>query len=100
MTITTILLIGGGLVIVLLAIGIITSIRSERSLVEERLGKYLEEEAVPEEKRAGGSALTDWVNRSVERTSIGDQIARQLAQADLKFKPGEYIALFVLTILG
>ncbi len=99
MSITTLLFIGGGLVVILLVIGIITSVRSERSLVEDRLGKYLEEEE-PETRAAGGSAISDWVNKRVEKSTFGEKIARQLAQADIKFKPGEYIALFVITILG
>ena len=99
MSITTILFLGGGLVIILLVIGIITSVRSERSLVEERLGKYLEEE-VPEEKGKAGSAITDWVNKRVAKSTFGERIARQLAQADIKFKPGEFIALYVMTIIG
>ena len=99
MSITTILFVGGGLVVILLVIGIVTSIRSERSLVEDRLGKYLEDEE-PETQAAKSSVISDWVNKRVERSSIGDRIARQLAQADIKFKPGEFIALYAITILG
>ena len=39
---TWILIIGGGLVLVLLIVGVIVSANSERSLVEERLGQYLD----------------------------------------------------------
>ena len=91
-TITWIILLGGGLVLVLLIIGVVMSATSERRLVEERLGRFLEDE-----KRAadepGSSALTDWVNKRVEKSSYGDRIARMLARADLKFKPAEYVAL-------
>jgi tight adherence protein B len=51
------------------------------------------------EKEAKG-VLTDWVNRRVEKSSIGDKISRDLARADLKFKPGEYIALYFIAIIG
>jgi tight adherence protein B len=98
---TTFLLIGGGLVVVLLVIGVIISATSERSLVEDRLGKYLEDDLPTKEGRQPGkSALTDWVNANVEKSSLGERMARDLARADLKIKPGEYVALFIITILG
>jgi tight adherence protein B len=98
---TTFLLFGGGLVVLLLIIGVIVSLTGERSLVEERLGKYLEDET-PKEKgnELKTSSLTQWVNKSVERSSWGERVARDLARADLKIKPGEYLALFVITIIG
>lgn len=37
----TILIVGGVLVVLLLIIGVVVTARGERSLVEERLGKYL-----------------------------------------------------------
>lgn len=95
----TFLLIGGGVAVVLLVIGIILSVTSDRRLVDNRLNKYLEEEK-PQEAKEAKAALTDWVNKRVEKSSIGEKIARSLARADLKFKPGEYIALYVIAIVG
>ena len=98
---TTFLLYGGGLVVLLLIIGVIVSLTGERSLVEERLGKYLEDESPKEKgKEPRTSSITQWVNKSVEKSSWGERIARELARADLKIKPGEYLALFVITIIG
>lgn len=94
----TILFIGGGLIIVLLIVGVVVSATSKRADLEERLGKYLEEEK-PETKKPETSALTDWVNKRVEKSSWGERISKELAQADLKFKPGEYIALFVIAVI-
>jgi tight adherence protein B len=100
-SLTTIILIGGGILILALIIGLVITSRSERSAVEDRLGKYLEEEKSKEAKdSSGSSALTDWVNKRVEKSSIGETIARNLARADLKLKPGEYIALYVIAFLG
>ncbi len=96
----TILIVGGGLALVLLIVGIVVSTSGDRTLVDDRLNKYLEEEetkAAPKESKA---ALTEWVNKKVEKSSWGERIARDLARADLKFKPGEYIALYVIAILG
>jgi Flp pilus assembly protein TadB len=99
---TNLLLIGGGiLAVILLVIGIIVSTSGDRTLVDDRINKYLEaeDENKGEGKETKG-ALTDWVNRRVEKSSFGDKISRDLARADLKFKPGEYIALYFIAIIG
>jgi len=96
----TVLIIGGGLAFFLLIIGVFFSVTGERVLVEERLSKLLEEEKSPKASKESRGALTDWVNRRVEKSSFGDRIARELARADLKFKPGEYIALYAISIAG
>lgn len=96
-----IILLGGGfLVLLLLIVGVIVSITSERSLVEERLGRFLEEESPQPEGDARGSILTEWLNRRVAKSSLGDRVARELARADLKFKAAEYFALiFISTVI-
>jgi len=96
-----IILLGGGVVVLLLLIiGVVVSITSERSLVEERLGRFLEDERPEPEGEGGGSIITEWLNRRVARSSRGDRIARELARADLKFKVAEYYALvFISTVL-
>src|SRR5919112_4263344 len=96
-----ILLLGGGILILfLLIIGVVVSITSERSLVEERLGRFLEGERPEPEQEGGGALITDWLNRRVAKSSMGDRVARELARADLKFKVAEYYALiFISTIL-
>jgi tight adherence protein B len=100
MSMTTLLLIGGGVIaIILLVIGIVVSSSSGRTLVDERLNKFLEDEEKPESIESK-AALTDWVNRRVEKSSFGEKISRELARADLKFKPGEYIGLYIISIVG
>jgi tight adherence protein B len=95
----TILLIGGVLAVVLLIVGVVLSVTGDRRLVDNRLNKYLEEEKA-ETAKESKAALTDWVNKRVEKSSIGERISRSLARADLKLKPGEYIALYVIAIVG
>jgi tight adherence protein B len=99
---TNYLLIGGGIIaMILFAIGIIISSSSDRTLVDDRINKYLEaEDADEDQQRESKGALTDWVNKRVEKSSLGETIARDLARADLKFKPGEYIALYFIAIIG
>ena len=97
---TTFLLIGGGVIaLVLLVVGIVVSASGDKTSMDDRLNKYLEEDKKTETKESKG-ALTDWVNKRVEKSSFGERISRELARADLKFKPGEYIALYVIAIIG
>ncbi|MFZ1042267.1 MAG: type II secretion system F family protein [Anaerolineales bacterium] len=94
-----IIVIGGIILIVLLIIGVVVSSSSERTLVEQRLGQYLDEGKAEADRQAQNTALTDWVSKRVERTTFGGRISRDLARADLKFKAGEYIALIVIAII-
>ena len=96
---TTILFIGGGIVFFLLAVGAIVSMMGEKSLVEERLGPYFEEQEISKAKDKS-SPVGDWLNTRVEKSSYGGRISRELARADLKLKPAEYIALMVIFGFG
>ncbi|MCX6082825.1 MAG: type II secretion system F family protein [Chloroflexi bacterium] len=101
MTPLAILLIGTIIILILIAVGVYISSNSEQSLVEDRLGRYLEDEKGPTDskKEESSTALTEWVNRRVEKSNIGDRIAKNLARADLKFKSGEFIAfMFILAV--
>ena len=96
---TWILWIGGGLAVILLIVGVIESTNSERALVEQRLGRYLDEEDKADaDKDADRSIVTNWVNKRVEKSSYGDRVARELARADLKLKVAEYFALYIIAI--
>jgi tight adherence protein B len=91
------LLIGTIIILILIAIGVFISSNSERTLVEDRLGRFLGDDKTNEKKEETPTALTEWVNRRVESSSLGDRIAKNLARADLKFKSGEFIAfVFIL----
>jgi len=99
----TILIVGGGLAVVLLVIGIVVSTAGDRTLVDDRLNKYLEEEQKQKDSsrdKESRAALTEWVNRRVEKSTLGERISRELARADLKFKPGEYIGAYVIAVIA
>ena len=94
-----ILWVGGGLVFFLLVIGAIVSMTSERSFVEERLGPYVQDEKLKRGKDKS-TPVGDWLNKKVEKSKMGGGIARELARADLKLKPAEYVALMVIAGVG
>ncbi|CAG0956131.1 hypothetical protein ANAEL_00351 [Anaerolineales bacterium] len=96
-----IIIIGGIVLIIVLLIGVIVSSNSERVLVEKRLSQYLDDEGQKTgvDRQAQNSVLVEWVSRRVEKTSLGDRVARSLSRADLKFKVGEYFVLILVTIL-
>jgi tight adherence protein B len=93
-----ILMIGGGLGLVLLVVGLVSSLIGGRSVVEERLGRYAEAsvstlglEAVEGSERS--TPVSDFFNRLGEGTDLFGNISKSLAQADMKFRPAEYITL-------
>lgn len=96
-----IILIGIIVILILVAIGVYVSSSSEKNMMEERLGKYLEQDQPQQSRKDEKSStlLTEWVNRRVERSSWGDKLSRSLARADLKFKPGEFIAFIVIVAI-
>jgi tight adherence protein B len=99
-----IVLISGGVVlIVLLIIGVVVSISSEQSLVEERLGRFVDDDQRQDSsagEEASRSIVTEWMNRRVASSSRGDRVARELARADLKIKVVEYYAIvFMSTVV-
>lgn len=97
----TILMIFGGLGLLLLVAGVAVSLIGSRSVVEERLGRYAESGGVTatgeivEEEGEQTSAISDFFNRMGEGTDLFESISRNLARADLKFRPAEYIAFIV-----
>jgi len=96
---TIILIIGGGLSAVLLVIGIVITIRDEQSILDDRFSHYVEEEfedavALAEEQKT--TALSEWLDNKLEGSKFGDRIATNLAQADLKLRPAEYVAAMVI----
>jgi tight adherence protein B len=93
------ILIGGGILVLILIISIVVSINNERSLVEERLGRFLDDDRDSESagEEAKQSIVTEWMNRRVANSSLGDRVARELARADMKFKVAEYFSLVFIS---
>ena len=93
---------GIALALVLLAAGLVVTITSQRSLIDERLDQYLDESVEPTEGSQTDAddspgVLTEWLTARVDRSSFGERIAQELARADLKLKTGEYVALYIIS---
>ena len=89
------------LALVMLIIGVAVSVRSNRSEANERLEKILQDTAMDEADiedmiANDNSPLVDWLDKQVQGTSWSERTAKKLAQADLKMKPGEYLALIFI----
>lgn len=97
-----ILVIGGGMAMLLMLVGLVFEARYQRSSVEERFGRIMAEETdrTPRRERERSSPVGDWLDRRLEKSSMGGGIARELARADLKLRPIEYIALMVISAIG
>jgi len=94
---TIVLIVGAGLAVIMLIVGLVVSLSSDRSMVEERLGRYVEKERpMKEDSQPASSQMTDWLNEQVTRSSFGDGLARELARADIKLKPGEYVGIMFI----
>lgn len=96
---TLIIIIGGGLGVLLLVVGVLMSFVGGGSVVEERLGRYAESgglvaaaEATQVDKDRP-SPLSDFLNRLGEGTDLFENISRDLARADIKLRPAEYITI-------
>ena len=96
---TTVLIIGGIIAGAMLVIGIVVTVRDEQTVLEDRFSHYVEEEyedavALAEEQKT--TALSEWIDNRLEGSKYGDRIASNLAQADLKLRPAEFVAARVI----
>ncbi len=104
---TIVLIVGGGLALLFLVVGIVLSFVGGGSIVEERLGRYAEtggmvttvsDESADRDDRP--TALSDFLNNLGEGTDLFASISTNLAQADIKLRPAEYLAARVLAMFG
>jgi len=99
---TVILIAGGVFAVLLLVVGVIVSARSERSFVDERIGQFVDDELFETKVEDGErpSPITNWLDNRLEGSNWADKVGRSLAQADLKLRPAEYMALMVIAAVG
>jgi tight adherence protein B len=95
----------GALALLVTTAGVVTSLRSRETVVQERLGRYAEagyevSTATEAAKPSGRpSALTEGLNRRLQGRGFADNMGTQLARADLKLTVAEYMALQVIAVI-
>jgi len=104
---TVVLIVGGGLALLLLVVGIVLSFVGGGSVVEERLGRYAETGGMvttvsddAADIRDQRTPLSDFLNNLGEGTDLFAKISTNLAQADIKLRPAEYLAARVIAMFG
>jgi len=103
---TLFLWIGGALVVIAVVVGVILTLSSQRSAEEKRLEAFVEAGIDVNQKADDrSSVMSDWLSKKVAKTTWSEKVSKELAQADIKMKPGEFILLtiasvFVVAILG
>ena len=92
----------GGLALLMLAIGIVSSVRG-RGTVEQRLEQFAgaseDAQANQSESKKKSTPVADSLNRALAGRKSAENLAAQLARADLKLTPGEFIAVQVMVAL-
>jgi tight adherence protein B len=95
------------IIFVAIAVGLLVFafLGSGESSVEERLSRYTEltaatEAEAPKEEKKKSSPLADYLDRSFSKSDWFEGISKDLARADLKLRPTEYIALIVIACIG
>jgi tight adherence protein B len=94
-----VLILGGGLVLIFMVIGLVSSVNREKTEADQRIEQIVTSGRPLPDTAQRTAPLTQWLNRRVEGSSIGNNISKSLAQADLKMKPGEFIMLMFLAAI-
>lgn len=84
----------------ILVTGIVISRRSSDSLIEKRLGLQEEEARKKESESAKRTPVGDMLNQALEERGLGENLRIQLAQADIKFTVGEFLAATVILVIA
>jgi len=95
------------IIFVVIAVGLLifAFMGSGESSVEERLSRYTEftsaaETETTKEEKEKSTPITDYLDKSFSQSNWFESISKNLARADLKLRPTEYVALIVLACIG
>jgi len=103
----TLALIIGGIAVVMLIAGIVSTFFGGKGTIEERLDRYTGQavavaparEEAPDEKKERRSILGEQLDKALAGRSFAKNISDQLARADLKLRVSEYLLLNLITVL-
>jgi tight adherence protein B len=74
--------------------------------VEERLSRYTEtgpvptESEKPKENKPKASPITEYLDKTFSQSDWFENISKDLARADLKLRPTEYLSLMIIACVG
>jgi tight adherence protein B len=96
------------IIFVVIAVGLLlfAFLGSGETSVEERLSRYTEsiapeeEEKTSPEDKARSTPVADYLDKSFGRSNWFESISRDIARADLKLRPTEYVALKIIASIG
>lgn len=95
------------IIFVVIAVGLLlfAFLGSGETSVEERLSRYTESAAPVEEttstaEKARSTPVADYLDKSLGRSNWFESISRDIARADLKLRPTEYVALKIIASMG
>ena len=98
--------IAGVVAVAVIVIGII-SVRSEKDLVEERLGRYeqgyqsfLDVDEEDDSAKKDERTALDAIDKAIAKRPFAQKWRQQLARADLKLTVAEFAALHVVSVIG
>jgi tight adherence protein B len=94
-------------IFVVIAVGLLifAFLGSGESSVEERLSRYTESLAPAEteggkDEKGKSTPVADYLDKSFGQSNWFETISKDLARADLKLRPTEYVALKIIACLG
>lgn len=97
---TIFLWIGGGLVAVVIGLGVYLTITGQRTAEEARLEAFADRGIpIDEQITTRGSIVSEWLTKRVAKTTWSERVSRDLAQADIRMKSGEYILLMIASVI-
>ncbi len=98
--------VAGLVAIVVIIVGVV-SVRSEKDLVEERLGRYeagyqsfLDIEEEDDKPKKDDRKPLDAIDKAIAKRPFAQKWRTQLARADLKLTVAEFAALHVVSVIG
>ena len=92
--------IGGILVAAVIALGVYLTVSGQRSAEDARLEAFAEKGlTIDQQVTTRGSFVSEWLTRRVEKSTWSDKVSKELAQADIKMKPGEYILVTIASCI-
>ncbi len=106
MPIQTIAIIAAAVIAVIVIVVGIISVRSERDLIEERLGRFENtgqsffEVAEDEEQKKEDTRALDALDKAISQRPFAQKWRTQLSRADLKLTVAEFAALHVVSVIG